>query len=375
MGLFSKKKEADIDRMEKHQDIQGLNSYLMDSEMAPRWKAASALGSLAEIGVFDISSVHLLNRLLEDPVPDVRGMAAIALGLIGSHANDTSSIPLLNRLLKDRNEDVRLNAVFALGELAERGVFDAASIPLLSQLLKEPNVDLQKEAEVTYAKVESLVRAQEEENNKQIAELELKHREEREKRQKEIQERKKKEERITLAKKYEYALNYPKAAELYEELDMWDDAKHCRELMSGKTQESASRNVPIPTQRKPKLSSAVPITTLDNDLETLLSNVVNMTMPPYLDAGTLAEIVVNFKNNSNQTLTDVSIDFSDMEEDFEVQGAVSLKTLKPGKEVEQRVRIKPKFERGMFPVIIKITGNGITIQKEYTIKVGGTEIY
>jgi HEAT repeat protein len=377
MGLFKNKKITEIGKMEKYGDIQGLNNYLSDPHVTVRWRAVSALEALAENDVLDVNSIPLLNQRLEDPVAEVRGLAAETLGILADHeVTDIISISFLNRLLKDQNDTVRGNAAGALACLAERGIFDKESLSLLNPLLGDTNPYVSKEVEWALETIEPLVRAQEEENNKQVAELELKHREEREKRQKEIQERMKKEERVTLAKKYEYALNYPKAAELYEELEMWDDAKRCRELMSGKTPENVSRNVPTPTKTQPKLSSATPITTPShNVLEQLLSNVVNISMPPYLDAGSLAEIVVVFKNNSNQTISDVSTDFSDMEEDFEVQGAVSLKTLKPGKEVEQRVRIKPRYEKGTFPVIIKITGNGATIEKEYSIKVGGTEIY
>ena len=72
---------------------------------------------------------------------------------------------------------------------------------------------------------------------------------------------------------------------------------------------------------------------------------------------------------------DIHIDFSDLKGFFDVEGEVKVSKLRPGMELEKSVIIKPKYSKGTFPITIKITRSGATIEKEYTIKVGGTEIY
>jgi hypothetical protein len=111
------------------------------------------------------------------------------------------------------------------------------------------------------------------------------------------------------------------------------------------------------------------------EIEKLLSKVVSITVPEYMDAGTLAEILVELHNTSTTTLTDISLDTSQLEEDFEVTGTVAVKTLSPGKALEQRIKIKPRYEKGTFPVKITIVAKGARVVREYSIKVGGTEIY
>jgi hypothetical protein len=52
-----------------------------------------------------------------------------------------------------------------------------------------------------------------------------------------------------------------------------------------------------------------------------------------------------------------------------------VKTLNPGKALEQRIKIKPRYEKGTFPVKIIIMAKGARLEREYSIKVGRTEIY
>jgi hypothetical protein len=113
----------------------------------------------------------------------------------------------------------------------------------------------------------------------------------------------------------------------------------------------------------------------DKDIEGFLSKIVSITVPDYMDAGTTSEILVELNNTSTQTFTDISLDTSQLEEDFEVSGTVAVKTLSPGKALDQRLKIKPRYERGTFPVKITIIANGARVTREYSIKVGGTEIY
>ena len=60
---------------------------------------------------------------------------------------------------------------------------------------------------------------------------------------------------LTKAHGYETALNYEKAAELYEEIEMWDDARRCREKLSAV--QSGYSNAPPPSPRD--IQSSVPI--------------------------------------------------------------------------------------------------------------------
>ncbi len=111
------------------------------------------------------------------------------------------------------------------------------------------------------------------------------------------------------------------------------------------------------------------------DAEKVLSSSVQLIVPDHLDSGTMAEIIINLNNATDKELKDMIVDLSDLEEDFSIIGEVKRKSLKPGMKLQYVVKIKPKMETGTIPVKIKITGSGATIEKQYTIKVGGTEIY
>jgi hypothetical protein len=109
---------------------------------------------------------------------------------------------------------------------------------------------------------------------------------------------------------------------------------------------------------------------------TVLDNSVKLHVPSFMDFDSIAEIIVEIENNSKETLWDMSLNFSDLKEFFDVDGTVNYSTVKPGTKLLNRVRIHAKKGiEGTIPVSIALIGNGITIEKEFTIKVGGTEIY
>ncbi len=107
----------------------------------------------------------------------------------------------------------------------------------------------------------------------------------------------------------------------------------------------------------------------------LLESVVHITVPDFIDSGISDDIIVELNNTSKTTIKDISLDLSHLEEDFEISGTVMVKTLGPGKTLEQRLIIKPKYEKGTFPVKVRINSSEGSLEKEYKIKVGGTEIY
>ncbi len=106
-----------------------------------------------------------------------------------------------------------------------------------------------------------------------------------------------------------------------------------------------------------------------------LSSAISIMMPEFIDAGTSAQVTVTLKNASQIDITDLHVDISDMEEYFEVKGEVNLKTLKPGVELENHIVIKPKYPKGLFPVKVWICSGDVRVERDFTIKVGGTEIY
>jgi len=111
-----------------------------------------------------------------------------------------------------------------------------------------------------------------------------------------------------------------------------------------------------------------------NSFETLSSS-IELSIPNFIDSGASAEIIINLNNTTDKVLKDIVVDFSDMEDNFKITGEVKIRKLKPSMSLKKTVRIKTLHEEGVFPIEIKITGSGATIEKEYTIKVGGTEIY
>lgn len=111
------------------------------------------------------------------------------------------------------------------------------------------------------------------------------------------------------------------------------------------------------------------------DVDNILHQTTSLTIPTHIESNATGEIILSLKNITNQNITNISVDFTDLENFFDVKGIEDVPFLRQGMEIERRVKITPKEEKGTFPIIIKITGSGVTIEKEYTIKVGGTEIY
>ena len=60
---------------------------------------------------------------------------------------------------------------------------------------------------------------------------------------------------------------------------------------------------------------------------------------------------------------------------FDVEGEVNDIMLKPGSVIKKSITIKPKYEEGVFPFKIVIRVGSNVAEEEFTIKVGGTEIY
>jgi hypothetical protein len=87
-----------------------------------------ALGPLASVQVFSLSGI-----LTNDPSPDVRQVAAEALGSIGPEAR--LAAPALFRAAKDKSDRVRNNALGALGDIRPD---PQPTIPVLVVGLDEP---------------------------------------------------------------------------------------------------------------------------------------------------------------------------------------------------------------------------------------------
>jgi hypothetical protein len=102
---------------------------------------------------------------------------------------------------------------------------------------------------------------------------------------------------------------------------------------------------------------------------------LTIVVPEFVDSGSSCEILLTLKNKTDREIKNISIDFSDLEEFFTLEGEVDIRKLRPGMELKKAVHIKPRHEEGIFPVKIAINSDGETIIKEYKIKVGGTEVY
>jgi HEAT repeat protein len=106
-----------------------LIAALSDSSAATREAAA---GALAQLGRHALSeAVPALVKALTDPEPQVRDLASIALGSMGSKASD--AVPALVRSLNDPVDYVRASAADALGAMGASA--GAAVGPLAAKLL------------------------------------------------------------------------------------------------------------------------------------------------------------------------------------------------------------------------------------------------
>jgi HEAT repeat protein len=87
--------------------------------------------------------VERLIKELQDPDSDVRSIAAVTLGEIGSEAKD--AVPALIQLLQDQDAEgfVRANAALALREIGPEA---KDAVPALIQALQDQNKDVRKDA-------------------------------------------------------------------------------------------------------------------------------------------------------------------------------------------------------------------------------------
>ena len=122
----------------------------------------------------------------------------------------------------------------------------------------------------------------------------------------------------------------------------------------------------IESQRKPAN---------DPEENKVLSSSVNLYVPNFTDPHTSSDMIVEFINNSERTLENVHVDFSILAKYFDIDAGLIIGTLTAGMKLKKAIRIIPKYEEGTFPVKITITSMYARIENEYTIKVGGTEIY
>lgn len=123
---------ATVSRLSREGDIAALVDLLGDETAAGRWsvraQAAAALGKLRAA-----SAVPQLIRLLaHDDRPEVRTLAAAALGEIGS----IEGVEPLLSALHDADAATRLNAAISLGKLRD----PRALFPLV-ELLEEPSAE------------------------------------------------------------------------------------------------------------------------------------------------------------------------------------------------------------------------------------------
>ncbi|MCK5037962.1 MAG: pre-peptidase C-terminal domain-containing protein [Thermoplasmata archaeon] len=113
----------------------------------------------------------------------------------------------------------------------------------------------------------------------------------------------------------------------------------------------------------------------DPELLKILNDACDLIIPTYLDPDATAEIIIDIKNNSNMDLESIEVNFSDMQKYFEIQDTLVFPGVRRGMTLREDVKFKPKYNEGSFPVIIEIVSGGARLKEEYTIKVGGTEIY
>ncbi len=106
-----------------------------------------------------------------------------------------------------------------------------------------------------------------------------------------------------------------------------------------------------------------------------LSSAISVIMPEFMDQSTAAQVTLLFHNNTDREFRDIKVDTSDVSNFFAVEGEIIIPLLRPRMELERRLKILPNEEKGVFPVKIVISCGGVAVEKEYTIKVGGTEIY
>ena len=98
-------------------------------------------------------------------------------------------------------------------------------------------------------------------------------------------------------------------------------------------------------------------------------------LPGFINSGNKERGFITLKNDTGSEIEDLDIDLSDMMDYFDVEGEVNDIMLKPGSVIKKSITIKPKYEEGVFPFKIVIRVGSNVAEQEFTIKVGGTEIY
>ena len=264
-----------------------------------------------------------LNTALQDSDREMRWRAASSLDYLtlkGVHAR--SSIEPLNNALYDIDDDVRENAASALGNLTKRGIYDWSSIEPLNSVLHDPEINVRILASCALGN---------------LAE-------------------------VGVCDKSSFEPLYNALRDSDGEVREW--AASALESMDTYIEEESEKQKQEDTILKAKENS-----------EMILSSSIELMVPNHLDPDTTAEIIVQMTNQADYSLQDISIDFSMLDKFFLREGHAYVEDLLPGMTLKKTVKFKPKFEEGVFPVKITITGCGVAVEKEYTIKVGGTEIY
>jgi hypothetical protein len=106
-----------------------------------------------------------------------------------------------------------------------------------------------------------------------------------------------------------------------------------------------------------------------------LASIFQIVMPDFIEENTTGQITILIRNGTKSIYEDIQVDFSGVLEFFTVEGEISVKRLLPGMELEEYVKITPKYKKGKFPFKLKLRANGLVILKEHIIKVGGTDIF
>jgi len=120
-------------------EVQRQMTLLRDGTSDARWRAAWALGKMA-----DPRAIAALRDAVSDESRNVRSWAIWALGNTG-----VPSIPVLIELLDDRNPAISLDAKEALQQIGE------PSIPALTEALRHPHENLRYWASKALGKIRS----------------------------------------------------------------------------------------------------------------------------------------------------------------------------------------------------------------------------
>ena len=314
-----------IEKMKNNLDIDGLNALLEYNDILTRKKALEALVALAEKGNYSKRTVKQLFVGLKDAETEIRQWSSTALGVIAQQGGgDGSFIDPLNTALENIDEWIRQNAAITLGIMAQNGFVRPSSVEYLNKALKDPDKEVRQCS--AWA----------------LRELALKG-----------------------------VCNRSSIGPL-------NQALHDKVETVNQEASKALDVIVAHIEDRNKMEETMRIETerlMAEEKKRVFQSSVKLIVPLHIESGTHGEIVVSLINPTDHVLEDISVDFSNMEEFFEVEGEVYVKNLYAKMELENNIRIKPRFTKGNFPVKIIITGCGSTLEKLYSIKVGGTEVY